>query len=144
MAKKGMNPNDDDFGDFDEDDAPAQKVAGAGIPAKKLQDAAAKWAELRSEMRDIAGDMGTVAKNLENDGGNKRAFKFTVALKAMEPEAAQDLWRSIHSYVKQLGVDKSHGLENSQLFSVDQAPAPLPKGEKAPKAPSAKFGAAAH
>ena len=143
-TKKGMvlNPHDDDFGKEvgDEGGDEGHHVPTRSIQTKELQETAAQASSLKAEIRDLLSDMGGLFKRFGNGGGNPKSFKAALAVGEMETEQAKDWWRSFHSYIIQLGINKKHGLDDVELFSNDQAPAPIPKGGKAPKMPSANFG----
>jgi uncharacterized protein (UPF0335 family) len=107
------------------------KANTSGISQKKLKDVAANLSSSKAEMDTYRGEIGQLMKQFEEDGGNKAALKFALRLRDMETLKAQDLWRSLESYMEMLGIFDQH-----DLFD------PVPGQDAAPVAAKGKMAAA--
>lgn len=105
-------------------DREAQTVVGGVTPSllkKTIQDVD----QLKAELSELQGDLGSTVKRFEDNGGNKPAMNMTRKLKSMETNKAKDFWNCLIEYMKSEGVFAQH-----ELFETEDI-GPTKAGKKA-------------
>jgi hypothetical protein len=78
--------------------------ASTGANLERLPKLAERWDARKSKADDARSDLGTLAKEVEDLGFNRAAFKLTMKLRNMEPEKRNDFLSSLNAYADKLGV----------------------------------------
>lgn len=74
------------------------------IPQDAVVKAARHINSYKADMDKARGELGQIYKQFEEDGGHKKAFKDALKMQNMEPISAQEYWRSLNQYMKDLGI----------------------------------------
>lgn len=72
--------------------------APQGVNLDKLTKLAERWESKKSQADDARSDLGTIAKEVEDLGFNRAAFKLTMKLRNMEPDKRNDFLSSLNAY----------------------------------------------
>lgn len=72
--------------------------APMGVNLDKLTKLAERWESKKSKADDARSDLGTIAKEVEDMGFNRPAFKLTMKLRNMEPDKRNDFLSSLNAY----------------------------------------------
>lgn len=75
-----------------------------GTVLDRLPRLAERWEAKKSKADDARSDLGTIAKEAEDLGFNRAAFKLTMKLRNMEPNKRNDFLSSLNAYCDYLGV----------------------------------------
>lgn len=78
--------------------------APAGVNLDRLPKLAERWDARKSKADDARSDLGTLAKEVEDLGFNRAAFKLTMKLRNMEAAKRSDFLASLNAYCDKLGV----------------------------------------
>lgn len=78
--------------------------APAGVNFDRLPKLAERWDARKSKSDDARSDLGTLAKEVEDLGFNRAAFKLTMKLRNMETAKRNDFLSSLNAYADKLGV----------------------------------------
>ena len=70
----------------------------------RLKRLAERWDAKKSKADDARSDLGNIAKEVEDFGFNKAAFKFVMKLRGMEPDKRNDYLSSINAYSDYFGI----------------------------------------
>ena len=70
----------------------------------RLKSLAERWEAKKSKADDARSDLGNIAKEVEDFGFNKAAFKFVMRLRGMEPDKRNDYLSSINAYSDYFGI----------------------------------------
>ncbi len=103
--------------------------APMGVNLDRLAGLADRWDARKSKSDDARSDLGTLAKEVEDMGFNRAAFKLTMELRNMEPDKRNDFLSSLNAYADKLGV-----FAQSDLFPGDAPAGVGPNGGTAPTA----------
>lgn len=69
-----------------------------GVKLDRLTKLAERWESKKSAADDARSDLGTIAKEVEDFGFNRAAFKLTMKLRNMEPDKRNDFLSSLNAY----------------------------------------------
>lgn len=72
--------------------------APQGVNLDRLTKLAERWESQKSKADDARSDLGTIAKEVEDMGFNRAAFKLTMKLRGMEPDKRNDFTASLNAY----------------------------------------------
>lgn len=75
-----------------------------GVNLDRLTKLAERWESKKSKADDARSDLGTIAKEVEDLGFNRAAFKLTMKLRNMEPEKRNDFTASLNAYCDHFGI----------------------------------------
>jgi ribosome modulation factor/uncharacterized protein (UPF0335 family) len=78
--------------------------APKGVQMDRLTKLAERWESKKSKADDARSDLGTIAKEVEDMGFNRAAFKLTMKLRNMEPEKRNDFTASLNAYCDYFGI----------------------------------------
>ena len=74
-------------------------TAPAGVVLDRLGPLAKRWDAKKSAADDARGDLGSIAKEVEDLGFNRAAFKMTMKLRNMEIDKRNDFLSSLNAYL---------------------------------------------
>lgn len=74
-------------------------TAPVGVVLDRLGPLAKRWDAKKSAADDARGDLGSIAKEVEDLGFNRAAFKLTMKLRNMEVDKRNDFLSSLNSYI---------------------------------------------
>jgi uncharacterized protein (UPF0335 family) len=75
-----------------------------GVNLDRLKRLAERWDSKKSAADDARGDLGSIAKEVEDLGFNRAAFKLTMKLRNMEPDKRNDFLSSLNAYADYFGI----------------------------------------
>jgi len=74
-------------------------AAPVGVVLDRLGPLAKRWDAKKSAADDARGDLGSIAKEVEDLGFNRAAFKLTMKLRNMEVDKRNDFLSSLNAYI---------------------------------------------
>lgn len=92
--------------------------APTGANLDRLPKLAERWDARKSKSDDARSDLGTLAKEVEDLGFNRAAFKLTMKLRNMEAAKRADFLSSLNAYCDHLGVFAQADIFNDVPTSV--------------------------
>lgn len=78
--------------------------APKGVNLDRLTNLAKRWESKKSAADDARSDLGSIAKEVEDYGFNRAAFKLTMKLRNMEPDKRNDFLSSLNAYCDFFGI----------------------------------------
>jgi hypothetical protein len=141
-GKRAENPAPRD--DDDEEQTPVKGSQGGGVTGDKLKRVAKEYSAIKADADELRGDLGSLLKQFEEDGGHKAALKFALKLKSMESTKAQDTWRSLENYMHELGIFDQHDLFDPVPAQREAAKDEKKSAKAAPSIPSLPQAASTH
>jgi len=78
--------------------------APKGVNLDRLKGLAERWEAKKSKADDARSDLGLIAKEVEDFGFNRAAFKLTMKLRSMEPDKRNDFISSLNAYADYFGI----------------------------------------
>lgn len=90
-------------------DREAQTTVGGVTPAL-LKKTITQIDEIKAQISELQGDLGSTVKRFDDQGGNKKAMNIVRSLMSMETNKAADFWSCLLEYMEEMGVFAQHEL----------------------------------
>jgi len=90
-------------------DRDAQTTVG-GVTPSLLKKTISQVDEIKAQLSELQGDLGSTIKKFDDQGGNKKAMNWTRFLINLESNKAKDFWTCLLEYMDEMGVFAQHEL----------------------------------